>query len=77
MRINYEFTVDQKRSNNNLTIKKRLYQIVGVVAVFVMFSCFGLMQVAKGARFHQLNLLHQNAVSRITNLHAQIREPDN
>ena len=32
------------------------------------------MQVAKGARFHQLNLLHQNAVSRITNLHVKIRE---
>lgn len=69
-----EFTVEHQRPNNNLTIRKRLYQIAGVVLVFVLLSCFGLMQVAKGARFHQLNLLHQNAVSRITNLQELIRE---
>ena len=48
-----------------MTIQKRIFQITLFVLIFVLCSFFGLMQVAKGARFHHLNLLHQKHVAEL------------
>ncbi len=41
-----------------MNIKNRLIQITIMVVAFSIFLMFGLYQIAKGARFHELNGLH-------------------
>lgn len=51
-----------------MIIKKRLFQITLTVVTFAILLVFGLFQVTKGARFHQLNFLHAKYTAELTAL---------
>ncbi|MFK8049698.1 MAG: putative bifunctional diguanylate cyclase/phosphodiesterase [Halioglobus sp.] len=42
----------------NLSIQKRLAMMILIILIFVGIAAFGTFQISKGAKFHELNILH-------------------
>lgn len=51
-----------------MTIRKQLLLIFSATLLFAVCALFGLVQVTKGARFHQLNMLHLKHVVELRDL---------
>jgi len=51
-----------------MTVQRQLALILAATSLFAVVSAMGLMQVSKGARFHQLNSLHLRHVIELRDL---------